>query len=168
MMNNDMTGLLNLAYEIEGLLLLRINRGDETPSEMKDWDDNMWTSSMMKTLYLPCWGGTFTCSIRLRMSSTLLLDAASSSIRLKELPLVIAMQESHSPQASPSGVGARQLIVRANMRAQEVLPTPRGPQNRYAWASRPEEIEFFSVAVRFFCPTTVANDAGRYLRALTI
>ncbi len=25
-MNNDMTGLLNLAYEIEGLLLLRINR----------------------------------------------------------------------------------------------------------------------------------------------
>jgi hypothetical protein len=78
------------------------------------------------------------------------------------------MQESHSPQASPSGVGARQLIVRANMRAQEVLPTPRGPQKRYAWASRPEEIEFFSVAVRFFCPTTVANDAGRYLRALTI
>ena len=36
MMNNDMTGLLNLAYEIEGLLLLRINRGDETPSEMKE------------------------------------------------------------------------------------------------------------------------------------
>lgn len=35
-MNNDMTGLLNLAYEIEGLLLLRINRGDETPSEMKE------------------------------------------------------------------------------------------------------------------------------------
>lgn len=35
-MNNDMTGLLNLAYEIEGLLLLRINRGDETPAEMEE------------------------------------------------------------------------------------------------------------------------------------
>lgn len=36
MMNNDMTGLLNLAYEIEGLLLLHINRGDEAAPEMKD------------------------------------------------------------------------------------------------------------------------------------
>lgn len=35
MNNNDMTGLLNLAYEIEGLLLLHINRGDEAVPEMK-------------------------------------------------------------------------------------------------------------------------------------
>lgn len=35
MNNNDMTGLLNLAYEIEGLLLLHINRGDEAAPEMK-------------------------------------------------------------------------------------------------------------------------------------
>lgn len=34
-MNNDMLGLLNLAYEIEGLLLLNINRGDEAAPEMK-------------------------------------------------------------------------------------------------------------------------------------
>lgn len=34
-MKNDMTGLLNLAYEIEGLLLLQINRGDEASPEMK-------------------------------------------------------------------------------------------------------------------------------------
>ncbi len=34
-MNNDMTGLLNLAYEIEGLLMLHINRGDEAAPEMK-------------------------------------------------------------------------------------------------------------------------------------
>lgn len=33
-MNNDLTGLLNLAYEIEGLLLLHINRGDEASPEM--------------------------------------------------------------------------------------------------------------------------------------
>ncbi|MCM1077695.1 MAG: hypothetical protein NC411_10095 [Bacteroides sp.] len=35
MVNNDLTGLLNLAYEIEGLLMLHINRGDEASSEMK-------------------------------------------------------------------------------------------------------------------------------------
>lgn len=36
MKNNDMTGLLNLAYEIEGLLMLHINRGDEASAEMTD------------------------------------------------------------------------------------------------------------------------------------
>lgn len=36
MKNNDMTGLLNLAYEIEGLLMLHINRGDEASAEMSD------------------------------------------------------------------------------------------------------------------------------------
>lgn len=36
MTNNDMTGLLNLAYEIEGLLMLHINRGDEASPEMKN------------------------------------------------------------------------------------------------------------------------------------
>lgn len=35
-MKNDLTGLLNLAYEIEGLILLQINRGDEAAPEMKD------------------------------------------------------------------------------------------------------------------------------------
>lgn len=35
MKNNDMTGLLNLAYEIEGLLMLHINRGDEAAPEMR-------------------------------------------------------------------------------------------------------------------------------------
>ncbi len=44
--------------------------------------ESMWTSSMMNTLYFPTVGGMFTCSIRLRMSSTLLLEAASSSTRL--------------------------------------------------------------------------------------
>lgn len=103
-----------------------------------------------------------------RISSTELLEAASSSIRLKELPLSIDLQDSHSPQASPSGVGLRQLMVRAKMRAQEVLPTPRGPQKRYACARRPELIAPLRVEVRFCCPTTVLKVAGRYLRALTI
>lgn len=34
MNNNDLTGLLNLAYEIEGLLMLHINRGDEADPRM--------------------------------------------------------------------------------------------------------------------------------------
>ena len=36
MINKDLTGLLNLAYEIEGLLMLHINRGDEAAPEMKN------------------------------------------------------------------------------------------------------------------------------------
>lgn len=36
MINKDLTGLLNLAYEIEGLLMLHINRGDEAGPEMKN------------------------------------------------------------------------------------------------------------------------------------
>jgi hypothetical protein len=39
-------------------------------------------------------------------------------------------QESHWLQASPSLLRLLQLIVLAKMRAQEVLPTPREPQNR--------------------------------------
>lgn len=35
MMNKDLTGLLNLAYEIEGLLMLHISRGEETSPEME-------------------------------------------------------------------------------------------------------------------------------------
>lgn len=34
MMNKDLTGLLNLAYEIEGLLMLHISRGEEAAPEM--------------------------------------------------------------------------------------------------------------------------------------
>ena len=41
--------------------------------------DSICTSSMMYTLYLPTCGGTCTCSIRVLMSSTELLEAASSS-----------------------------------------------------------------------------------------
>ncbi len=34
-MNNEMLSLMNLTYEIEGLMLLLINRGDEAPEDMK-------------------------------------------------------------------------------------------------------------------------------------
>ena len=41
-----------------------------------------------------------------------------------------ATHDSHSLQASPSAVRFIQLMVLAKIRAQVVLPTPRGPQNR--------------------------------------
>ena len=68
-------------------------------------------------------------SIRLRMSSTELFDAASSSWMLSERFSLNERHDSQSLHASaPSG--CRQLIALAKMRAQVVLPTPRGPQKR--------------------------------------
>ena len=49
-----------------------------------------------------------------------------------------------------------------------VLPTPRGPQKRYACASFPLATAFFSVVVSACCPTTASNDEGRYFLAETI
>jgi len=57
------------------------------------------------------------------------------------------MQELHVSHASPSGKGFVQLIVLASILAQVVLPTPRGPQNKNAWASWPFLMAFFSVVV---------------------
>ncbi len=73
---------------------------------------------------------TRTWSVRLRMSSTELLEAASSSMMLSERFSLNALHEGHSLQGSPSAVGLAQLMVFAKMRAHVVLPTPRDPQNR--------------------------------------
>jgi hypothetical protein len=59
-------------------------------------------------------------------------------------------------------------MVFARIRAHVVLPTPRGPQNRKAWANWLLRIAFFRVPVIEICPTTVSNVTGRYLRADTI
>jgi hypothetical protein len=56
----------------------------------------------------------------------------------------------------------------AKIRAQVVLPTPRGPQKRYACASFPLATAFLSVVVSACCPTTASNDEGRYFLAETI
>ena len=70
-----------------------------------------------------------TCSISVRISSTELFDAASSSWMFNERPSLNERHDSHSLQASDP-LGFRQLMAFAKMRAQVVLPTPRGPQNR--------------------------------------
>ena len=45
--------------------------------------DNMCTSSIIYTLYFPVWGGILTWSVKLLISSTELLEAASNSNILK-------------------------------------------------------------------------------------
>ncbi len=65
------------------------------------------------------------------ISSTLLLLAPSISMTSLQLPLVISTQSSHLPQGL--GVGpCSQLRALARSLADEVLPTPLGPQKRYA------------------------------------
>src|SRR5580693_4511498 len=90
--------------------------------------DSMWTSSTMYTFHRPgvpspAW------ATRSRMASTPLLDAASSSCTFRELPWVISTHDVHTPQGSPS-TGASQLRALARMRAEDVLPVPRGPLKR--------------------------------------
>src|SRR5690606_41359588 len=111
------------------------------------------------------WGGIRTCSVRLRMSSTELLEAASSSWILNEFPLLKARQDAQVPQASFSAVMFSQLIVFARIRAQVVLPTPRGPQNKKACASWLFLMACFSVLVICCWPTTRSHVAGLYFLA---
>src|SRR4051794_33132502 len=74
-----------------------------------------------------------------------------------------AMQDSQTPQGVEVGPCA-QFSDRARIRADEVLPQPRGPLNRYAWLIRPPSTAFISGVVTGSCPTTSAKVAGRYLR----
>jgi hypothetical protein len=64
------------------------------------------------------------------MSSTELLDAASSSWILKALDSLNDVQDSQELQGSASPVMLLQFMVLAKILAQVVLPTPLGPQNR--------------------------------------
>src|SRR5687768_16837884 len=113
----------------------------------------MCTSSIIYTLYFPACGEKRTCSTRLRISSTELLLAASSSWMFNEVPSSKDLQEWHWLQASPSGVCASQLIVLASILAQVVLPTPLGPQNKNACANWLLFIAFLKVVVICSWPT---------------
>ena len=67
-----------------------------------------------------------------------------------------------------SAVGLAQFMVLAKMRAALVLPTPRGPQNRYAWASCPRMMEFLRVWTMLSWPIRDSKESGRYFLADTI
>ncbi len=90
--------------------------------------ESMWTSSTMYTFQRPgvpspAW------ATRSRMASTPLFEAASSSCTLRELPCVISRHEVQTPHGSPS-TGVSQLSALASIRAEDVLPVPRGPLKR--------------------------------------
>ncbi len=109
--------------------------------------DNIWVSSITYTLNLPMLGAKLSLSIRSRMLSTPVLEAASISIRSNIWPRSKATHIAHLPHGSPStpflsvltlpsvalakeGPFSKQLIARAKIRAIEVLPVPLGPENK--------------------------------------
>ena len=97
------------------------------------------------------------------MASTPLLEAASSSWTFSELPWVISMHEVHVPQGSPS-TGASQLSALARMRAEDVLPVPRGPLKRYACATRSSRTALRNARTTWSCPRSSSNRPGRKRR----
>ena len=92
----------------------------------------MCTSSIINTLCVPNCGSMRTWSIKLRISSTELLEAPSNSNTFNEFPVLKEIQESQVSQASIASLRLKQLIVFAKIRAVVVFPTPLEPQNRNA------------------------------------
>src|SRR3954452_10545855 len=97
------------------------------------------------------------------MSSTELLDAASISITSSEVALAIDTQESQTPHGETVGPRS-QFSDAARIFAIEVLPVPREPTNRYAWWTLSCSIALESVRTTCSCPTTSANERGRWRR----
>ena len=112
---------------------MRCSGGSSTifSSALKPALVTMWASSMMSTRYRDDAGAKNARSRRSRVSSTPPWLAASSSVtsRVPWPPGASATHESHSPHGSAVGP-CTQLSERARMRADEVLPQPRGPEKR--------------------------------------
>ena len=70
------------------------------------------------------------------MSSTLVREAASTSMRSTKRPSSISLQDAQTPQGV-AVTPVSQLRHFERMRAMVVLPTPRVPVNRNAWCTRP-------------------------------
>ena len=102
--------------------------------------------------------------MRSRISSTRLFDAASTSITSSDVPSATATQLSHTPHGSPSAPRFVQFIAFARMRAVVVFPVPRGPENKYAWPTRPSRTALRNAIVTGCCPTRSLNRWGRYFR----
>ena len=127
---------------------------------------SMCTSSMMYILYLDDWGGKSTSSLMTLMSLTLVLDAPSISITSVLYPCVISRQDTHSPQGCAVGP-CSQFRAFASRRAEDVFPTPLGPEKRYAWAILPLSMAFSIVETTNSCPTSFSNACGLFLVAVT-
>src|SRR5690348_9075598 len=108
-------------------------------------------------------GANFTASRSARISSIPRLLAASISSTSSAVPARIARQFSHV--LSGVAVGPfTQLMQRARILAAEVLPEPRGPENKYAWASLPLSSALDSVRTTASWPTRSAKLLGRQVR----
>ncbi len=127
---------------------------------------SIWTSSMIYILYKLCAGIYLTFSRSSLIWSTLLLDAPSISNTSTALPEVISLQDLHTLHGTGAGPSL-QFIAFANIRATVVFPVPLGPENRIAWATRPNEIALVKVRVTCSCLITWSKVCGRYLRART-
>src|SRR5258708_2170022 len=82
------------------------------------------------------------------------------------------MQGVQTPHGSPSGFsrlpsGPTHERARARVPAEVVLPQPRGPVKRKAWATRPVLSALASVRTTCSWPVRSAKRCGRYLRAST-
>ncbi|GAO05620.1 hypothetical protein PSR1_04535 [Anaeromyxobacter sp. PSR-1] len=128
--------------------------------------DSMWTSSTTNTLKRSRAGRYFTASTMSRTLSTPLLEAASISTTSTARPSAISTQGVQTPHGSAVGPFS-QLSAFATRRAVVVLPTPRGPVNRNAWASWPVLSAFDSVRTTCSWPDISPKRCGRYLRART-
>ena len=89
----------------------------------------MCTSSIRYTLKRPRVGAYCTLSKISRVSSTLVRDAASTSIKSTKRPSLISVQLEQVPQGSEL-MPLSQFKHLANIRAMVVLPTPRVPVNK--------------------------------------
>src|SRR5688500_12608932 len=104
-----------------------------------------------------------------RTLSTPVLLAASISMQSMSSPRETPLHDSHWSHGCVVGpVLFSQLRHLARMRAVEVFPVPRVPQNRYACAIRPDSIARLSVCAMCSCPTSSSKLAERYFRARTV
>src|SRR6185295_6627434 len=106
-----------------------------------------------------------------RMSSMPGWEAASISITSMCRPSEMARHGSQTLHGvivgPPCPYGPMQFSALAISRAVEVLPTPRTPVSRKAWAMRPRAIALASVWTIASWPISSAKVCGRYLRAST-
>ena len=98
-------------------------------SALKASFESMWTSSMIKILYLPLIGAYWTWAIKSFASWIPRFEAASISITSSPVAFVISTQLAHFWQGSSVGP-CSQFRDFARILALEVLPVPLGPQNK--------------------------------------
>src|SRR5215813_6404118 len=99
---------------------------------------------MMKILYLLRAAAYLALSRNSRMLSTPVFDAASISNTSMDLQAAISWQDGQVLSGVIVGPFS-QLRPLARIRAMGVLPTPRGPEKRYAWPIRSIRMAFCRV-----------------------